>query len=108
MKVSVEILFPGIYTGSNIEIYSERHKLSVGLFKRDTIIYNNYVGATYTLDGNRLEETLLYNQNSNIVGRKIKHIVELRNDTFVDSYPCDDNWELIKNGYSIEKHIRLK
>ena len=105
---SVKILFPGEYTGSNIEIYSEGHRLSVGLFKRDTMIINNYVGSTYTLDGNRLEEILLYNQNSKIVGKKIKHIIELRNDTLIDSYPCDDNWELIKSGYSIEKHIRVK
>ena len=105
---SIVTLFPGEYTGSDIVIYSERHILSVGLFKRDTTIINNYVGATYTLEGNRLEETLLYFPNPDMVGKKVKHIVELRNDTLINSYPCDDNWELDKSGYTIEKHIRLR
>jgi hypothetical protein len=100
--------FPGDYTGSDIVIFSERHILSVGQFRKDTTDMNNYVGASYTLDGNRLEETLLYFPNSDMVGQTVKQILELRNDTLIKSYPCDDNWELMKNGYSIEKYVQLK
>jgi FlaG/FlaF family flagellin (archaellin) len=100
--------FPGEYTGSDIVIFSEQHILSVGRFKRDTTFIDNYVGATYKLDGNRLEETLLYFPNSNMVGKKVKQILELRKDTLIKTYPYNDNWELIKNGYTIEKLVRLK
>jgi hypothetical protein len=100
--------FPVDYSGSNIVIFSEHHILSVGRFKKDTTIINNYVGAFYTLDGNRFEETLLYSPNPDMVGHKVKQILELRNDSLIKTYPFDDNWELIKNGYSIEKYVRLK
>jgi hypothetical protein len=100
--------FPGEYTGSDILIFSGQHILSVGRFKRDTTFIDNYVGATYKLDGNRLEETLLYSPNSNMVGKKVKQILEFRNDTLIKTYPYNDNWELIKNGYTIEKLVRLE
>ena len=100
--------FPGDYSGSDIVIFSEGHLLSVGLFKRDTIVINNYVGASYTLDGNHYEETLLYFPNPESVGQIIKQILELRNDTLIKSYPCDDNWELNKSEYTVEKFVRIK
>lgn len=100
--------FPGDYTGSNIVIFSERHILSVGRLKKDTTVINNYVGAYYTLDGNRFEETLLYSPKPDMVGQTVKQILEIRNDTLIKSYPCDDNWKLVKSGYFIEKYTKLR
>jgi hypothetical protein len=105
---TIDWQFPGDYTGSNIVIFSERHILSVGLFKKDTTVKNNYVGASYALDGNRFEETLLYSPNPEMVGHTVKQIFEVRNDTLMKFYPCDDNWELIKSDYFIEKYINLE
>ena len=101
-------IFPGEYTGSDIVLVSNHHFLSVGLFKKDTITINNYVGVSYTLEGNHLEETILYFPKAEMVGQKVKQIVELRNDTLIKYYPCDDNWEPIKTGYTIEKYVELK
>jgi hypothetical protein len=100
--------FPGDYTGTDLVIFSERHLLSVGRFIKDTTYMNNYVGASYTLDGNHFEETLLYFPNSNMVGQTNKQLLELRNDTLIKSYPCDNNWELKKSEYSVEKYVRPK
>ena len=100
--------FPGDLTGSNILIFSERHILSVGLFKKDTAVINNYVGAFYSLDGNRLEETLLYSPKPGMVGKTVKQIFEIQNDTLKKSYPCDENWGLIKSEYFIEKYVKLE
>lgn len=101
------VMFPGEYTGSDIVLISERHFLSVGRFKRDTTNIDNYVGVSYTLEGNHLEETILYFPDPDMVDNKVKQIIELRNDTLIKSYPCDDNWELSKSGYTIEKYVRL-
>ncbi len=57
------IMFPDKYTGSDIVLISERHILSVGRFKQDTTNIDNYVGASYTLEGSHLEETHLYFPN---------------------------------------------
>jgi hypothetical protein len=105
---TIDWQFPGDLTGSNILIFSEHHILSVGLFKKDTAVINNYVGAFYALDGNRLEETLLYSPKPDMVGKTVKQIFEIRNDTLIKSYPCDDNWGLIKSGFFIEKYVKLE
>lgn len=105
---SITKTFPGEWTGSDIVIFSERHMLSVGLLKKDTVTLKNGVGVSYTLDGNHLEETILYFPNPEYVGKKVKQILEMRGDTLFKSYPCDENWELIKSSYIIEKYIRLK
>ena len=76
-------------------------------FEQDTTIYNNYVGASYTIEGNRYEETLLYFTNPDQVGKKVKSLLEIQNDTLIKTFPLDDNWNIIESGYSIEKFIRL-
>ena len=99
--------FPGDISGSDIVIISEHHFLSIGRFEQDTTIYNNYVGASYTIEGNRYEETLLYYPNTDQVGTKVKALLEIQNDTLIKTWPLDDNWNIIESGYSIEKFIRL-
>ena len=100
--------FPRTFTGSDIIIFSKSHLLSVGRFKLDTIFIDNYVGAKYTLDGNHFEETLLYFPINERVGQVVKQILELKNDTLIKSYPCDDNWEIVRSDYYIEKFVRLE
>lgn len=105
---SVTELFPGEWTGSDVVIIGERHIFSVGTFKNDTSIFNNYVGVSYTLDGNHLEETIMYFPNPDFIGQKVKQILEMRGDTLYKSYPCDDNWVLNKSSYNVEKYVRMK
>lgn len=105
---TIDSQFPGNYTGSDIVILSENHILSVGRFKKDTTFIDNYVGAKYTLEGNHFEETLLYFPKTEMVGNVVKQILELRNDTLIKTYPADDNWEIVKSNYYVEKYIRLK
>ena len=100
--------FPGKTTGSNLVIYSEHLFLSVGRFKNDTAYIDNSVGATYILKGNRSEETLLYFPIKDMVGKKVKSLLEVRNDTLIKTYPLDANWKVDKSGYSVEKYIRFK
>lgn len=100
--------FPGKYSGSDIKMWSEKHFLAVGRFKIDTTFIENYVGGTYKLEGNRYEESILYHVNKNAVGQKVKMLLELRNDTLIQTYPVDDNGKPVKGVYYIEKYVRLK
>lgn len=101
-------IFPGEWTGSDILMIGERHIFSVGTFKNDSAVFNNYVGVSYTLDGNRLEETIMYFPYPENIGQKVKQILELRGDTLYKSYPCDDTWVLNKSNYNVEKYVRMK
>ena len=95
------------FSGSDMVIFSESYFLSVGRFKQDTTFMNNGVGAKYTINGNHCEETLLYFPNQDNVGSKVKSTLELRNDTLVKTYPVNDNWEIDKSNYTVEKYVRV-
>jgi len=99
--------FPGNVTGSDIKMWSENHFLTVGRFKLDTTSMDNGVGGTYTLNRNRYEETILYYPGQDGTGEKVKMLLELKNDTLTQTFPVDDNGQIDKNKYNIEKYVRL-
>jgi hypothetical protein len=101
---------PGDINGSNIVVYDERHVVMCGRFKtgEDGEYNDDMYGATYTLDGNRYEETYLYHPNERLIGKVGRQTLELRNDTLVRVFPYDENWELRKSRYNIEKFVRVE
>jgi hypothetical protein len=107
MSDSLTFEFPVSTTGSDIKMWTENHFLTVGRFQMDTIFMDNGVGGTYTLDGNKYEETILYTPGQNGTGQKVKMLLELRNDTLIQTWPVDENGQIDKNNYSVEKYIRL-
>ena len=101
--------FPGDYSGSDMKMWSKDHFVFVGLFKNDTTTRNNYGGGTYKLKGNRYEEYILYHANKVAVGKNVKMILELKNDTLFQTYPVDENGKIDSvSYYYIEKYVRLK
>ena len=107
MADSLTFEFPGSTTGSDIKMWTENHFLTVGRFQMDTTFMDNGVGGTYTLDGNKYEETILYMPGQNGTGQKVKMLLELRNDTLIQTWPVDENGQIDKTNYSVEKYIRL-
>jgi hypothetical protein len=101
---------PGDINGSNIVIFDERHVVMCGMFKagEEGEYENDMYGATYTLDGNRYEETYLYHPNAKLIGKVGRQTLELRNDTMVRMFPYNENWELRESRYNIEKFVRVK
>ena len=95
------------YLGSDIKMWSKNHFVFVGRFKSDTTFSDNYGGGTYKLDGNRYEESILYHTNTSAVGMKVKMLLEIRNDTLIQKWPADENWNLPEK-FSTEKYVRLK
>jgi hypothetical protein len=98
--------FPGNLDIYHVKIYSKDKFMFVGHFSLDTIIHDNYGGGTYTLNGDKYEENVLYVGKA-ILNRKIKMNLEIINDTLIQKWPVDENWKLVDK-YSIEKYIRLK
>lgn len=100
--------FPGNYTGSDIKIWAKNYFIFVGRYKIDTTFVDNYGGGTYTLDKNHYQETVLYHIASHWVGTKPKMLLEVKGDSLIQTYPVDDNWQINKNNYTVEKYIKLK
>ena len=100
--------FPGEYTGSDVKIWTKDHFIFVGQFKHDTTIVDNYGGGTYTLNGNRYEETILYHARADWVGSTLKMLLEVKGDSLIQTWPVNDNWQIDKSNYSFEKYVRLE
>ena len=99
--------FPGIYTGGQMKMWSKNHFVFVGIAKVDTTIYDLYGGGTYTLNGDKYEENIIYHSDKPLVNTKFKALLEIRNDTLIQKNSTDDNWKLPKQ-YNIEKYVRAE
>jgi len=98
--------FPGNMDIYHIKIFSKGNFTFVGQYSLDTLTHDNYGGGTYTLEGDRYEENVLYAGKS-IVNRKVRMIQKVENDTLIQKWPADESWKLPEK-YSIEKYIRLR
>ena len=98
------------YTGTEIKIWSGNYFNFVGCYTRlqDTTIVDNYGGGTYKLDGTHCEESYLYFGAKSMVGTSQKLLLEIRNDTLIQTWPCDDSWQIDKSNYQIQKLIRTE
>lgn len=101
----MEETYPADIGGGQIKMYSKGHFTHVGQFSLDTIVDNHGCGS-YTLDGNRFEEKIIYRYGGTDQGKNIRLLVDVENDTLVIRWPVDDNWKLSER-YNIEKYIRL-
>jgi hypothetical protein len=101
--------FPAVNnTGSQIKIWTKTHWLTVGRYKQDSTFSDLYAGGTYKLEGNKYDENVVYHSEKPYVGKNLKMLLEIKNDTLTQSYFLDKNGQLFKLGYTIEKYIRLE
>ena len=100
--------FPTSSPGSDIKMWSDSHFLFVGRFQNDTSFTDNFGGGKYTLDGNRYEEEIIYHSDSGYIGARVKMLLQLRNDTLIQTYPVNEIGEPNKNNHFVEKYVRLK
>ncbi len=99
--------FPGSFTGSEIKIWSEGYYSFAGRYKTDTAFVDNCGGGTYRIEGNHYEENVLYFPDQKVVGTTLRLLLEIHNDTLTQTWPVDENWQVIKSEYNIQKLKRL-
>lgn len=95
-----------------MKTFSKEYFTFVGHVIDGTNEYESYGGGTYTLNGNKYEETILYHNDKSLINKTFKAIDEILNDTLYHKYNnsvnnIGGNWELQK-GYVTEKYVRLK
>ena len=105
---TVDYLFPGKMTGSDMKIWTKNHFIFVGKLKLDTTVTDSYGGGTYKLEGNRYEENILYHCFPNFVGNKVNMLLEVKNDTLFQTWPVKEDGTIDKSNYIIEKYIRAE
>ena len=105
---TMEETFPAQISGEQVKMFINGHITWVGQFKlpTDTSLIYDYGLGTYTLDGNKFTENVTIHGQKSAVGSK-KMIMEIRNDTLIQLYPTDENFN-IEEKHHIMKYVRLK
>ena len=88
-------------------MWSKGYVLYVGRYKSDTTFIDGYGGGPYKLDGKRYEENIQFFSFQSSVGQTVKMLLEIRNDTLIQTWPADDNGQINKSNFRQEKYIRL-
>jgi hypothetical protein len=104
---SVVVDFPGKSEVDAIKIWSGDHFMFVVREKADTNVTDGYGVGTYTLVGNRYEEHIRILSYKPWEGTTIKMLLEIKNDTLIQSYPVDDKGKMNKEWAVIEKYVRI-
>jgi hypothetical protein len=104
---SIDTSLQDMIKNGQIKTFSKKYFTFVGHFEQGTSIYESYGGGTYTLNGDRYEESIIYQNDKSLINKKFKALDEIRNDTLIHRYNTDDSWKLRK-GYFTEKYVRLK
>lgn len=100
----MEKTLPDQIKGSQIKVFSQEYWVYVGHAEWDSTVVETSGGGTYTLEGNRFNEKRLYPPKNS---KEIKILLEIRNDTLIQRWPADENWQLSEK-YSTEKYVRVK
>jgi hypothetical protein len=105
---SMEETFPAQVSGEEIKTFTKGHFTFVGQFKlpSDTVFQPNYGWGTYTLEGNKFIEDVKLHAEKSSIGKAKKMIMEIRNDTLIQRWPTDENYNLLEK-YNTYKYIRL-
>lgn len=96
------------FKGTEMKILTANRFNFVGHYDLDTALYDNYGGGTYKLDGTHCEESYLYFGEKSMVGTTQRLLVEVKNDTLTQTWPCDESWQIDKSNFNIQKLIRVE
>lgn len=103
--------FPGDFIGSEIKIWSTGYVLYVGQFKQydqDTSVIDGFGGGPYKkLSGNVYEESIQYFSVPSFIGTQVRMLLEISNDTLIQTWPVDENGQIDKSNYRLQKRVRL-
>jgi hypothetical protein len=99
--------YPTNIKGEQIKMFSKEYFTFCGHFEIDTISQDSYGWGTYTIDGNKYTESVKLHSSKSSIGQSYRMLLEVRNDTLIQTWPTDENWKLQEN-YSTEKYVRLK
>ena len=101
--------FKAMAENGMIKTFSKEYFTFVGHITNDTLTLDEFGAGTYTLEGNKYEEFIIYHDIKSLIGKRFKAVDEIKNDTLIHRFNTDnvDSWKLEK-GYVTEKFVRVK
>ncbi len=100
--------FPGKITGSEMKIWSGNKFIFSGHYRRDTLEWDNCGGGTFTLENDHYTENIQYFPNHEVIGNQSKLILKMEGDTITQTWPADEDWQINKTFYNVQKLVKIK
>jgi len=93
-------------TEGQIKIWTKDHVSFTGIIKWDSVSSDNFGVGTYKLDSSQYEESYSYCSYREFIGKTLKLILEIKNDTLTQT-TLEKDGKFDKSSYLIEKYVRL-
>lgn len=92
---------------SGLKTWSDNYFMFVSSEVNGLQVSGTYGGGTYELSGNNYIEHIQHHVAPNFRGMTLKMKLEVKGDTVVQIYPCDNSFYYDKNNCIIQKYVRL-
>lgn len=92
---------------SGLKTWSDKYFMFVSSSVVGSQISHSFGGGTYELSGNEYTEQCDYHVAPNFRGITLKLYLEMKGDTVIQIYPCDDSHYYDKNNCVIQKYVRV-
>jgi hypothetical protein len=92
---------------NGLKTWSDKYFMFVSSSVAGSQISNTFGGGTYELTGNNYTENIQYHVASNYRGITLKLHLEIKGDTVIQIFPCDDSFYYDKNNCVIQKYVRV-
>ncbi len=92
---------------SGLKTWSDKYFMFVSSTVVGSQISNTFGGGTYKLSGNEYTENIQYHVAPNFRGISLKLNLEIKGDTVIQIYPCDNSFYYDKNNCVIQKYVRV-
>ena len=112
--VSEEIVSDGESTftikndkNNGLKTWSDKYFMFVNSSTSGTQVSSSFGGGTYELSGNAYTENIQHHVAPNYRGITLKLYLEIKSDTVIQIYPCDDSFYYDKDNCNIQKYVRV-
>ena len=92
---------------SGLKTWSDKYFMFVSSSVNGSQISHSFGGGTYNLSGNEYTEQCDYHVAPNYRGITLKLYLEIKGDTVIQIYPCDDSHYYDINNCVIQKYVRV-
>ena len=92
---------------SGLKTWSDKYFMFVSSSVTGSQISNSFGGGTYELSGNAYTENIQYHVAPNYRGISLKLFVEMKGDTVIQIFPCDDSFFYDVNNCVIQKYVKV-
>ena len=92
---------------NGLKTWSDKYFMFVSSSVVGSQISNTFGGGTYELSGNNYSENIQYHVAPNYRGITLKLHLEMKGDTVIQIYPCDDSFYYDINNCVIQKYVRV-